>query len=107
MPAGARGSVLPRVRHGMDQRPHGGHGLPKAGMSVLPGSAQRAGARGGLDHQKRSLSAFVQCAGQGCSDRSGCLRYAKRGGHEWASWDIERDILGGDCPAIIELRRPQ
>lgn len=57
-----------------------------------------------LKRAPTAQSSFVQCAGQSCAAREGCLRYHKRGGTAWASFDIEQERLG-DCPASLPLNR--
>lgn len=62
----------------------------------------------------------TNCAGQGCPERKSCRRYTTRvptkkvlvGEQEvqvlhWASLDIERTLLGGDCPAKLERSHAQ
>jgi hypothetical protein len=56
----------------------------------------------------------LNCAGQGCSERTECRRYrirlpVERSKKEdekvfdWASFDIEK-IVFGDCKAVIKFR---
>lgn len=47
------------------------------------------------------LSDRTLCAGQGCDERGECVRYLKRGGHDWASLDIERLLKDGICYAKV------
>ena len=46
----------------------------------------------------------ANCAGQGCPEREGCLRYLRPSaqlGQAWASFDLERQIKDS-CPAMDE-----
>ena len=68
---------------------------------------------------RASRLAKLNCAGAGCADRDGCRRYVDRiatgkqvakNGYEfktyaWASFDVERRVIGGrECPAFIRAR---
>lgn len=54
---------------------------------------------------------FVKCAGQGCKDRTECLRYRRHPaykGQRWASFDIERrEIDPKFCPAFEPIKESQ
>lgn len=45
------------------------------------------------------------CPGQNCAQREDCLRYRRHAAPNqvWASWDIERQQKGGDCPAFDRI----
>ena len=53
-----------------------------------------------IQSQQTSVAKMKLCAGQECLDRDKCLRFKARGNQRWASFDIERLVFGGDCPAI-------
>jgi len=47
---------------------------------------------------RQQVGIRTQCAGGGCPDKDGCLRFALRAGQPlWASFDIERESSGGPC----------
>jgi hypothetical protein len=52
----------------------------------------------------------AKCAGQGCEERDNCLRFRRHIAplQAWASFDIERQRLGGECPNFdkVPVRKP-
>jgi hypothetical protein len=52
-------------------------------------------------NQPKRKVVILLCAGQQCSMRWKCRRFLVRGyGHAYASYDIERRLLKGDCPSF-------
>lgn len=55
----------------------------------------------------------LSCTGQWCAEREKCMKYRRHaawpsreyGAQEWASFDIERLALGGDCPAFDPINQ--
>ena len=53
---------------------------------------------------KDAAKRIVQCAGSDCADRDDCRRYDERVSAlsaRWASYDVERQHFGGDCPQLM------